>query len=163
MLAVLLAYSSTFQTLVGASTPTEALARIAHGQAEEAGDEPLEYPRAYVEEIERSRTNKATRTFVGRGALLLNIEAQPPDDQLETVEAQRTWFKTLVDAIELDLRTTSSSRATPTGYSVSHFQLKDITWNVEPFLMPEAEREDQASDTTTLAKPLWCCQLRVEY
>jgi hypothetical protein len=35
-----------------------------------------------IEEVERERTSKATRTFAGRGALLVTIEAEPPDDML---------------------------------------------------------------------------------
>jgi hypothetical protein len=163
MLGVLLAYSATWQTLLGAADATEALAKVRSGQAEDAGDNAVTYPRAIIEEVERERTSKATRTFAGRGALLLTIEAQPPDDQVESVDTQRAWFKAMVDAIELEMRDTSSSRSTPAGYDVSHFQIKTMSWSVEPFLVPEVEREGQAIEDTTPAKPLWAVQFRVEY
>src|SRR4051812_19668851 len=110
MLGVLLAYSATWQTLAGAADATAALTKIKSGQADDEGDGAVGYPRAVVEEVERERTNKATRTFAGRGALLVTIEANPPDDMLQSVADQRAWFKGQIDAIELDLRTTSSSR-----------------------------------------------------
>src|SRR4051794_30272561 len=93
-LSGLLAYSDTWQALTEAASVDEALTHIGSGQVENGGGEPsAKYPRAVAEEIERERSNKATRTFAGRGALLLTIEAQPPDDTLNDYDAQRTWFK----------------------------------------------------------------------
>lgn len=163
MLGVLLAYSSTWQTLLGVSSADDALAKVKQGQAADGGDAPVAYPRAVIEEVERERSQKATRTFAGRGALLLTIELEPPDDTLNDYDAQRAWFKGQIDAIELDMRNTSSSRATPAGYSVSHFQIKDISWAVEPFLVPDDEQEEQETTADASQRPLWAMQFRVEY
>jgi hypothetical protein len=163
MLAVLLAYSSTWQTLLDANTVDQALAQVCRGQAADGGDEPVKYPRAVVDEIERERNQKATRTFAGRGTLLLTIEAQPPDDTRASYDDQRSWFKEQIDAIELDMRTTSSGRTTPTGYSVSHFQIKTMSWAVDPFLVPEADQEEQETSEDADQRPLWAMQFRVEY
>jgi hypothetical protein len=163
MLGVLLAYSSSWQTILGVSSADEALQKIRAYQADDAGDNAVSYPRVVIEESECERMNKATRTLAGRGALLMAFELQAPDDQALTVDDQRRWIVGAIKGVMLDMQTTSSSRSTPTGYSVSHFQLKTIAFEVEPFLVPESEREPQTTDDATPARALWMCQLRVEY
>lgn len=163
MLSVLLAYSDTWQELTESADADEALQKIKAGQAETSGSDAVSRPWAVIEEVERERTQKATRTTAGRGALLISIEMNPPDDTLQSVELQRTWFKEQIDAIELDLRTTSQSRSAPAGYNVSHFQIKNISWSVEPFLMPDVEVEEQETTEDATQKPIWAMQFRVEY
>jgi hypothetical protein len=123
-----------------------------------------------VEEIERKRSAAGTATFRGSGALLLSIEAETPDSESQTYEEQRVWFRELIDTLEQELRELSATRATPAantlepaGYSVSHFQIRDMSWAVDPFLIPEVEREDVEVTADSPQRPVWAVQYRVEY
>jgi hypothetical protein len=160
MCRVLLAYSSTWQDLLGAASPDEALLKTKAYQAEDAGDEPVTYPRAIIEAIEKERK---TGSFGGRGALLISFEIEPPDDQCDSVETQRKWVVDTLNAIDDEIRTISYSRATPTGYDTSHLYLRSTAWSVEPFRVPDSEREDIDPESQTPPKPLWAHQLRIEY
>lgn len=164
MAGVLLAYSSTWQALVGAATPNEALEFIQQYQAEDRGEDIAPYPRAIVQESEESRGVKGTASKAGgSGALLVSIECEVPDAHVASVSAQRAWFVDQIRNIQNDMLVTSISRATPTGYTHSHLQVREISWAVEPFLLPIADRQDLDVEDDTPLAPLWLVQLRVEY
>lgn len=163
MLEVLLAHSSTFQTLVGAANAAAALAYIRQVQAEDTGAAELVYPRAIVSEIEEESELVGTATWRRRGALLLSLEAEIPAASDDTVEMQRDWFLERVRNIQSEMETASASRATPSGYSHSHLQVRKCSWAVEPFLVPLADREDVDVEAVVNRQPLWACQWRVEW
>lgn len=163
MVSVLLAHSAEWRALVGAATIAEALAFIHGYQAEDGGDEPAGYPRAIVQEVEKEKTLVGTAVYRGRGALLLSIEALVPDEHAASVQAQQAWFRGVIDAVEADLRAISASRATPAGYSHSHFQFRRLTWHVEPFLEAMVEREDEDPESDVPRQAKWCMAFRFEY
>jgi hypothetical protein len=172
MLSVLLASTARWQSETGAASAQEALEQIKGYQASddadpEDGDQAVGYPRAVIEWVEKRKSAAGTATWRGGGALLLSLEAQPPEDELATIEDQRAWFVDLVGTLDEQMRTLSGSRATPSGfattYSTSHFQIREISWSVEPFLVSEAEREELSDEADALPRNLWACQLRIEY
>lgn len=163
MLEVLLAHSSTFQALTGAANAAAALAFIRQSQAEDRGADALDYPRAIVEAVEESSEQAGTGTRRRRGALLLSFEAEVPPAHDDTVELQRTWFLDQVRSIQADMEAISDSRATPSGYTHSHLQIKQMTWDVEPFQVPLSEREDVEVAAVANRSPVWACRWRVEW
>lgn len=172
MLRVLLAHSERWQELVaaaGSDPVSQALDFIHDGQVEQAGEDKPSRTFAVVEEIERTRQIAGTATWRGSGALMISLQATVPDEAAGSYAESRQWFMGLINQIQSEMETISASRATPlipgtnTPYGHSHFQIRQMNWSLDPFQIPEVEREDVETTDDVLANPEWAVQWRVEY
>ena len=166
LLAVLVASSATFQAIVSAGTVAEARASVAIPVAfdeEQGDDQPLAYPRAIITDggvINRKAVGVGARS--GTGSLFLAFEVTIPQESQGTVYARRAYFMAKVSAIIQEMEAVSDSRATPSGYTTSHLQIKEINRVNGPGEIPIDEREQPADDENPL-DPLWVIEFEVTY
>lgn len=165
LLKVLIASTATFQSVTGTATVAAAKNRIVIGEATDEGHDdsdpqkPLKFPRAVITRAAKSTALVGTATYARGGELLVLFQFRAPI--ANTITEQEAWFSAVTDDIEEEAMTISVSRATPSGYSTSHLQIRNSTLsdiNFERAAMDNLP-ETAESPENTLFDREW----RVEY
>lgn len=166
LLAVLIASTATFQSVTGTATAAAAKKCIAIGDATDFGHDdadgqkPLRYPRAVITRSRKSRSLVGTATYAATGELLVLFEFRPPQEHA-TQNQQEAWFTAATDDIADEAWTLSVSRATPSGYSTSHLQIRNADMSDINYTHPRAD--DLPDDNEPDKQPLFDREWRVEY
>ncbi len=164
LLRVLVASSSTFQTLTGSATVAAAKMRVAGHEAlddEYDGEIVTQYPRAIVSDggvIQRER--QGTGCWGGNGSLFLLFQITTPTDKVSSL-SQREWFVDKASSIMREMEVIADSRAAPSGYSTSHLYIHRYRRTAGPNAVPAVDREHEESNTPQ--PPLWEMEFEVEF
>lgn len=153
----LIAASSTFQTLVGAGSATDALAHI---YVHEANDESNALPRAIISQPEDFAMDKfGVASFAGRTGLRMSFEMEIPATET-TAEHRQNYFMNRVGGIESDMQVLAGQ-----GEDFNHSgetYLNAIGFNIESG-PGEYQREEQDYDNDAGDDlPIWGIDMLVE-
>lgn len=165
LLKVLIASTATFQSVTGTGSVAAARARIIIGEATDEGHDdsdpqkPMRFPRAIITRAGKSTTVVGTGTYSRGGELLVLFQFRAPI--ANTIAEQEAWFTAVTHDIEDEAMTISVSRATPSGYSTSHLQIRNSTLSDINFERAALDNlpETAESPENTLFDREW----RVEY
>ena len=166
LLAALIASTATFQSVTGTASMAAARVRIAVGEATDDGHEdsdgqtPLDLPRAVVTRSSKSVSVVGTATFAGTGELLVLFEFRAPGSKA-TQNEQEAWFTAATDDIVSEGMTLSVSRASPSGYSTSHLQIRSSDLSDVSYLRPGLDQQPEENETRPRLR--WQREWRVSY
>lgn len=160
LLAELFAATATWQTITRTSTAADAKRKIGIHEVENQGQRKLDYPRIVIYDggtIEREKL--ATATWGGRGSLIATFEIELTKTHGLRAEEQRSHFVTLLSDLWREAEVISDSRAAPSGYSVSHLQVRRYRRTEGPHYVAPTEVAVQQG----VLKTLWQMEFEVEY
>lgn len=163
LLATLFAYTATFKALVGVTTVDAAKTRIGLHQSDDEGCDRIEYPRITIFEGGTLASEKVgTSSWRGTGSLFALFEIEVPTTFATSIPAQRSYFTAKVSAIIREAQVIADSRATPSGYSTSHLQIRRFSRVEGPGYVPAVKREQNAPGVAP-DQPLWQMEFEIEY
>ena len=163
LLATLIASTALFQALTETVEVAAAKLKIGLHESADEGAGEITFPRATIYEggpVERQKIG--TGVWRGSGSLFLLFEIEVPLANATSLQAQREYFVTKVATIMRQAEVIADSRATPTGYSTSHLQMKRYTKSSGPDYVLASKREKK-SPAGTPDLTLWQMEFEVEY
>ncbi len=166
LLAALIASTATFQSVTNTASMASARVRIAIGEATDEGHDdsdgqtPLDLPRAVVTRASERTSVVGTATYAGSGELLVLFEFRAPGSKV-TQNEQEAWFTAATSDIVREAFTLSVSRASPTGYSTSHLQIRSAEMSDVSYLRPGLDQQPDENETRPRLR--WQREWRVEY
>jgi hypothetical protein len=163
LLATLFASTATFQSITGTTTVAAAKARIGLHQSADEGVTNIAYPRITIFEGGTVESEKAgTGVWRGRGSLFALFEIEIPAASAVSVQTQRACITSKISAIIREAQVIADSRATPTGYTTSHLQVRRFVRTSGPDFVRQIDREQNAPGDAA-PQPLWEMEWEIEY
>jgi len=159
-LKLLVAASSTFQTVVGAANATAALAYIHFPRAEES-DSPS-WAIVSDEDTPLRREKKGTGYWADEGSLMLSFDFFVPGDNDDTVESSEEWFLQQAGDIISDMEALAGEGepvAGQTHLAVLAFVHRDGPWELDTAEFGELPDLDEESAPSRL----WHASFDVEF
>ena len=151
LLALLVASSSTFQTLVGAADAAAALNSVYYPWA----DDDDTYPRAVVHYMQRSRVRVGPpvgQRFKATDNYLVAFEFEIPDAEAGSTKDQWSWFNKKTDDIWGEMEILAGTGSSGVN-NLAHFNMVQHE-ELSMFRMPAEERAHTDPETGK-PKPLW--------